>query len=177
MEVLRSATIYAAELVRKEKELGSVEPGKLADLLVLSGNPLERIENTRAIETVILDGNIVDTSFHPDYKNPIPSPGLLEQVMASSGKAQIDDIQPPACVQGPTADLEIELTGRFYPTSKVLFKDKEVATRFVSPRTVRVTIPASLLKDVGTYPIKAITPVFKGGTVSSNTASLFVQYR
>jgi hypothetical protein len=164
-------------LVRKEKELGTVEPGKVADLVVLSGNPLQQIDKTQAVETVISDGKIVDTSFHPDYKNPIPSPGVLEQSMVNSGNARIDDIQPPACVQGPTADLEIELTGRFYPASKVLFKDKEVATRFVSPRTVRVTIPASLLKDVGTYPIKAITPVFRGGTVTSNTVSLFVQYR
>ena len=41
MEVLLSATRVNAELFRMEQDIGSVEPGKYADLLVVQGNPLE----------------------------------------------------------------------------------------------------------------------------------------
>ena len=41
MAALRAVTIDAAWQVFKEEELGSLEPGKLADLVVLSGNPLD----------------------------------------------------------------------------------------------------------------------------------------
>ena len=50
MEALKSATIYAAELMRKEKDLGTVEVGKMADLVVLGGDPLAEIRNTRKVE-------------------------------------------------------------------------------------------------------------------------------
>lgn len=44
----------------KENEFGSVEPGKIASLILLNKNPLENIENTRAIETVILRGKVYE---------------------------------------------------------------------------------------------------------------------
>jgi imidazolonepropionase-like amidohydrolase len=43
LEVLLSATLVNAELFRMEKEIGSVEPGKYADLIALKGNPLENL--------------------------------------------------------------------------------------------------------------------------------------
>jgi len=55
-EALAAATIRAAEFLRVEPELGTVEPGKRADLLLLGANPLDDIANTRAIEMVIFDG-------------------------------------------------------------------------------------------------------------------------
>ena len=70
-EALRGATLYPAQLLRKEKDLGTVEVGKLADLVVLGADPLADISNTRKIEMVFLDGEPVDTSFHADYKIPI----------------------------------------------------------------------------------------------------------
>ncbi|HVS33145.1 MAG TPA: hypothetical protein VMS98_17025 [Thermoanaerobaculia bacterium] len=48
------------ELARvAENEFGSVQPGRIADLVVLNRNPLERIENTRAIAMVIQRGKVV----------------------------------------------------------------------------------------------------------------------
>ncbi|HEY3929011.1 MAG TPA: amidohydrolase family protein [Candidatus Koribacter sp.] len=55
-EALRSATLDAARFMGKDNDAGSIEPGKVADLVVLSANPLENISNTRQIELVISHG-------------------------------------------------------------------------------------------------------------------------
>ncbi|HEX6057604.1 MAG TPA: amidohydrolase family protein [Gemmatimonadaceae bacterium] len=59
-DVLRSATITGAEGIGLEKDLGSLEAGKLADLQVLDANPLERIENTNTLRFVMKNGRLYD---------------------------------------------------------------------------------------------------------------------
>jgi hypothetical protein len=59
-DVLRSATITGAEAIGLEKDLGSLEAGKLADLQVLDANPLERIENTNTLRFVMKNGRLYD---------------------------------------------------------------------------------------------------------------------
>jgi hypothetical protein len=49
---IRAVTIDAAWQIFREEELGSIELGKLADLVVLDGNPLERPEAIRDLEVV-----------------------------------------------------------------------------------------------------------------------------
>jgi Tol biopolymer transport system component/imidazolonepropionase-like amidohydrolase len=55
-QALWCATMNGAESIGLEKEIGSIEPGKLADLLVLNANPLENIQNTNKIQYVIKNG-------------------------------------------------------------------------------------------------------------------------
>jgi enamidase len=55
MDVLRSATGRAAEAIRRD-DLGTIEPGKRADMLLLRGNPLDDLSALRDIDTVIADG-------------------------------------------------------------------------------------------------------------------------
>ncbi len=55
-EILETATINGARFMGKEKDLGSIREGKLADLLVLEKNPLEDIKNTGSIYRVIKNG-------------------------------------------------------------------------------------------------------------------------
>jgi imidazolonepropionase-like amidohydrolase len=43
-----------------EGELGSVEPGKLADLVLVEGNPAERIGDIRRVSLVVKDGSVYD---------------------------------------------------------------------------------------------------------------------
>jgi imidazolonepropionase-like amidohydrolase len=56
LQALRTATLNPAIFFHRRADLGSVEPRKLADLVLLDRNPLEDIRNTRAISAVILDG-------------------------------------------------------------------------------------------------------------------------
>ncbi|WP_282016564.1 amidohydrolase family protein [Marinifilum flexuosum] len=57
-EALRSATVIAAETFKMRSEIGTIEKGKIADLLLLYSNPLENISNTKDIHTVIKEGVI-----------------------------------------------------------------------------------------------------------------------
>ena len=59
-DVLLMATRNGAVALGKSSELGTVEAGKLADLVILQANPLENIRNTRAIEAVYRSGRRYD---------------------------------------------------------------------------------------------------------------------
>lgn len=59
-QALRSATADAARMIGAYDEVGSIEKGKLADLIVLSADPLDDIRNIRAIEDVYVNGILID---------------------------------------------------------------------------------------------------------------------
>jgi len=62
LEAIRIGTLNAAIFMGRERELGSIEEGKLADLVLLSADPLEDISHTQDIDLVIKGGKIVDRS-------------------------------------------------------------------------------------------------------------------
>jgi imidazolonepropionase-like amidohydrolase len=60
MQALRAATINGAKYLGMDGEIGSLEKGKLADLVVLDKNPLENIRNTDSVRMVMLNGRLYD---------------------------------------------------------------------------------------------------------------------
>jgi len=60
LEALEAATRRPAEFLGRLEEQGTVEPGKIADLLLLDANPLDNIGNIRQIRAVILRGKLFD---------------------------------------------------------------------------------------------------------------------
>ncbi len=65
MEALLSATRYVAEAYGQSDDVGTLEPGKRADLLVLDADPLEDVRNYRRISAVLKDGATVDRDALP----------------------------------------------------------------------------------------------------------------
>ncbi len=60
MEVIQVATFNNARVMAREKDLGTVEPRKYADLIILDADPLAEIRNTRKIHLVIKDGLVLE---------------------------------------------------------------------------------------------------------------------
>ena len=58
MEALQTATLNPARYMGREKDLCSIEKGKLADLVLLDANPLDNIVNTRKINVVVAAGRL-----------------------------------------------------------------------------------------------------------------------
>jgi imidazolonepropionase-like amidohydrolase len=60
MQALQTATLNPAKFMGRTADLGTVEKGKLADLVLLDANPLENIANTQKIRGVVLAGRYFD---------------------------------------------------------------------------------------------------------------------
>lgn len=67
MNALLSATRNIAQAYGKSDELGTVEPGKRADLLVLDANPLDDVQNYGRIAHVVKDGEVIDRQRLPEH--------------------------------------------------------------------------------------------------------------
>jgi hypothetical protein len=67
MQAIQSATKWVAEGFRID-EVGSLEPGKFADVLIVNADPLASIRNTRNIHMVLKGGEILDRDYHSWYK-------------------------------------------------------------------------------------------------------------
>lgn len=61
-QALRAATLNGARSLGLDKDVGSLETGKLADLIVLDANPLTDIKNTQSIRYVMVNGRMYDVS-------------------------------------------------------------------------------------------------------------------
>lgn len=59
-EALRAATLTPAKWLGQERDFGSVEEGKVADLVLLDANPLEDIRNTQKVSAVVVDGKLLE---------------------------------------------------------------------------------------------------------------------
>jgi imidazolonepropionase-like amidohydrolase len=74
VQAIQTASMNVAQAWGKDRDYGSIEKGKVADFFIVRGDPLKNISDTQNVETVFMDGKQVDTSYHADYKNPIPRP-------------------------------------------------------------------------------------------------------
>ena len=62
MDILRAATINGAHYLGMDDEIGSLEPGKLADIAILDADPLENIRNSDSVSYVMVNGRLYDAA-------------------------------------------------------------------------------------------------------------------
>jgi hypothetical protein len=70
MQIIQGATKWSAEMIDRGTDLGTVEAGKLADIIVVNADPLQAIDNLRQIDTVVFNGRRVALGYSPSY-NPV----------------------------------------------------------------------------------------------------------
>jgi imidazolonepropionase-like amidohydrolase len=174
MQAILASTKWSAELLHKEKDLGTVEPGKLADIIIVRGNPLDNIHTISDVQTVILDGKIVDTNLDPNFRNPLPRTFYVDTPLEDRGP-EITDLIPKMTREAGTK-VAIQVIGkRFTARSIIRFDATDVPTTFISDSKLSGTLDAALLKKVGTYGITVVNPGSGGGT--SDESYFIVNFR
>ncbi len=168
MTVIQAATLNVAKTFGKDKDFGSVEPGKIADLNIIEGDPLKDIWMTQNVKMVVMNGKIVDIGFHPDWKNPIPSPLPPYSIPWDI------EISPLTVTQGSGPSV-LKVTGnKMRRYHKVMFNGIELETRFVGG-ALEATISAAAIENAGLYTVKVISPRASGG--ESHPAHLIVRFK
>ena len=172
MEALMTSTKWGAETLHLDKQLGTVEPNKLADMVILRANPLDDIRNTKAVDQVIRDGEIVDISYHGDYTFPFPMYGPESKHLYNPAP-RLRRITPAVVTQGKAATLRVTGQG-FIPNSVVFFGQAQTQTRWVSATELAVTLTQQQTAGVGTVLITVQSPKPGGGV--SEAVPVIVDY-
>ncbi|HEY1865754.1 MAG TPA: amidohydrolase family protein [Candidatus Acidoferrales bacterium] len=91
MQIIMGSTKYPAEMLRKQNLLGTVEAGKLADVIIVNADPLQDIKNLDKINTVIQDGRIIELGYHANYTSPFAN--AAAQTISIEGLPWAEDMK------------------------------------------------------------------------------------
>ena len=207
MEIIQAATKWAAEAANASSRLGTLEVGKIADVVILSDDPLQDVRNLKKVDSVILDGKLVDRGYRAWYQTPFlgttgannPVEDLnwvvaLKQATARGGGGRADAPDPenltppgietisPLIVTEGSPPLTLTIKGfNFFNRSQVYFDNLPVPFRRVSGTELQVTIDESLLRRAGRFNIQVKNPPPlanpEWSNGTSNTAHLLVNYK
>lgn len=161
MQAIQAGSIWAPKVLGKDDKLGSVERGKIADMLVLPRNPLDDITAYKDIDMVMQNGRILDIGYHYYYANPIPWPA--GGVIAYPGFGPVSEIPAIASSLSPEVitedgeDFTLSVKGEgLLSSSTVQLGDHLLKTEFIGPDEVRAVVPSRLVQNVGTYPVRLV---------------------
>ena len=144
MTAIQAATLNVAKAFGKDNDYGSVEPGKVADLSIVEGDPLKDIWVTQNVKTVVMDGRVIDIAFRK-YKNPIPS-------FYSYQSLPLDLSISPHFLREREGPTVLRVTGEgMWPFHRVMLNGNALPTRFISKSLLEATIQPEAIAKAGTY--------------------------
>ena len=188
MQAIQAATKWSAETFHMQDRLGTIEAGKLADLLIVNADPLQDIRNTQKIESIVFNGKVIDRAYHPWPSDPFmdignfswgnPPVESLDWVVAlknatmhseGGGAGAIPNplVSPPPAIETITPTLVTEgsptttlvIKGfNFVRRMQVFFGGKSVPYRHVSPTELNLTLDETLLRTPGKFDIVIKSP-------------------
>lgn len=182
METILAATRNTAEGYRVLDRVGTVEAGKLGDLVIVGADPLVEIRNVRKIEWVIKDGKVIDRAYHRWFTDPFEGGGVealewvealkratMEGVRTVAGLTDptwafgqpcpgIESISPMMVTEGGPA-LTLTIRGvNFTKKSVVYFSGRPIPAELVNETEMKATIGAHLIARAGIFPITVRNP-------------------
>jgi hypothetical protein len=178
MTAIQAATLNVARTFKKDKDYGSVEVGKVADLAIIDGDPLKDIWATQNVKMVVMDGKLVDIAF-TGYRNPIPAFYAYQTLPMEL------DIHPSFILEGD-GPINLRVRGEgMWPFHRVMLKREfgsifnfnatELPTRYVSKNELEAVIAPELTTPAGTY---TVTVKGEGEVLpESHRAHLIVGFR
>ena len=183
MQAIMAATRNPAEAFRILDQLGTVESGKFADLVILEADPLENIRNIQRIALVVKDGKILNREYHADFSDPFAGDALQsspewyaalkrvtdEGIRTLAGLTDptsafgqpcpgIESLTPPMASEGePTLMLTIKGVN-FTTKSSVYWGGEPIRSTRVSETEIQATIDEPLIARAGIFPIEVKNP-------------------
>ena len=177
MKVIQSSTSWAMEAWGKGKDVGTLEAGKRADVLILNRNPLDDMRATMDIFRIVQGGNVVDREgLAGKRQEVVPRPGLVAEGFANPALKVpfIDEIWPELL---STKDKPSPITikgSNFSRSSFVLLNDQIVRGTVNGDNELQINLPSGLMKAAGVYPLVVVEPGSAGGV--SNTFYFMVTH-
>lgn len=183
MQVIQSATKWPAEAAQALNRLGTIEVGKLADIVLLTQDPLQDSRNMQKIDSVIFNGKMVERTFHSWHRTPfggnspntnpvvdqLPWAVAVKQATVTGGGGQgagpntgrerlappgIETISPYIVTEGSPA-LALTLKGfNFFARTQVFLENIPMPYKRVSGTELQVNIDESYLRRPGRYQIR-----------------------
>ena len=144
MTAIVAATLNSAKAFKLEKDYGSIERGKVADLFLVEGDPLADIWMTQNVKMVIMDGKVIDREFHK-YKNPIPSFYAYQTLPLDL------DISPLLVTERANATILTVKGKGIWPHHRVYLNGQPLPTEFKSNKELQATVSPELIATPGTY--------------------------
>jgi hypothetical protein len=144
MTAIQAATLNVAKTFGRDKDYGSVEVDKIADLSIIEGDPLQDIWMTQNVKMVIMDGKVIDIGFNK-YKNPIPS---FYSYQSLPGEIALS----PAFLREGSNSTTLRVSGSdMWPFHRVMLNGEPLPTQFISKNELEAVIPPEAIANAGTY--------------------------
>jgi hypothetical protein len=182
METIVAATRNVAEGYRVLDRVGTIEAGKMADLVIVNADPLQDIRNVQQIEWVIKDGKTIDRVYHRWFTDPfegaeVEAPEWVEALKRATAEGirtiagladptwafgqpcpGIESISPIMVTEGGSA-FTLTIKGvNFTKKSAVHLGGRPVPAELVSETELRAAIVAHAIARAGIFPIVVKNP-------------------
>ena len=153
-QAIVSATRLPAEFLDRSEDLGTLEKGKIADLVILNRDPLQDIGNTQDIDAVFKDGQPVDLDYHRYFTSPLPRPTWTA---VGTPTPHIESF--PLSVSCSDSTAEVTIKGKnFRSQSFVRIDGVGQDIKYVSPTEITAELDCQNLDIPGTYVLIVVNP-------------------
>jgi len=160
MQAIQAATKWPAETFHMQDRLGTIEAGKLADLLIVNADPLQDIHNTQKIDSVVFNGKVIDRTYHPWPSDPFMDIGNF-----SWGNPPVESLDWVVALKNATTHNELGGAGARTGGIPNPLVSPQPAIETISPTLVTEGDPTTTLVITGFNFVRRMQVFFNGRSV------------